>query len=96
MYEKVASSIFMRTPKDAVVGAHLTAAKKTKLQELLNTLNRVYDALTNGPNNQELKEEYEITKDQVKLKMAERAGQRDHWNSNNHFTFSECVNFYFF
>ena len=63
---------------------------------MFNTPNRVRDALTNDPNNQELKEEYEVTKDQIKLKMAERAAQRDKRNSNNHFTLSEPINSYFF
>ena len=63
---------------------------------MFNTLNSVRNALTNDPDKQQLKEEYEVTKDHVKLKMAERAAQRDHLNSNNHFTLSERVNSYFF
>ena len=63
---------------------------------MFTTLNRVHDALTNDPNNQVLKEEYEATKDQIRIKMAERAAQRDQNNSNNHFTLSERINSYFF
>ena len=63
---------------------------------MFNTLNSTRNALTNDPDKQQLKEEYEVTKDHVKLKMAERAAQRDLLNSNNHFTLSERVNSYFF
>ena len=69
---------------------------KKRIQELFNTLNRVWEALTDDPSNQELKEEYEATKDQVRLKMAESAAQREHRNNNNYFTLSEQVNLYFF
>ena len=63
---------------------------------MFTALNRVREALTNDPTNQILKEEYEATKDQIRIKMAERAAQREQNNSNNHFTLSERVNSYFF